>query len=43
MSAWMRAHDVAYQTVTDYCPHGVWECGENVQSSQAYRRAFGRD
>ncbi|HEX6872153.1 MAG TPA: glycosyl hydrolase [Micromonosporaceae bacterium] len=42
MSTWMGAHDVVYQTVTDYCPHGVWECGENLRSSEAYRAAFGR-
>jgi hypothetical protein len=23
--------------VTDYCPHGVWQCGQNPQSSAVYR------
>ena len=41
MQAWISAHDVAYQTITDYCPHGVWACPDNPKSSEAYRRLFG--
>lgn len=41
MHSWMRAHDLAYQTISDYCPHGVWTCRTNPESSQAYRQLFG--
>jgi hypothetical protein len=41
MHAWFSAHNVAYQTITDYCPHGVWACGANPASSHAYRHLFG--
>ncbi|WP_214321165.1 glycoside hydrolase family 26 protein [Nonomuraea sediminis] len=38
MLEWIDSHNVAYQSITDYCPHGVWECTDNPQSSLAYRR-----
>jgi hypothetical protein len=28
MHDWIMSHDVLYQTITDYCPHGVWSCGQ---------------
>ncbi|OIV35995.1 hypothetical protein BIV57_18645 [Mangrovactinospora gilvigrisea] len=42
MLKWIATHNVAYQTITNYCPHGVygsgdWGCGSNTQSAQAYR------
>ncbi|WP_309062067.1 glycosyl hydrolase [Streptomyces sp.] len=37
MLAWMDEHRPLYNTVTDYCPHGVWQCGENPESSRVYR------
>ncbi|MEU9306033.1 glycosyl hydrolase [Streptomyces sp. NPDC048256] len=37
MLAWMDEHKPLYNTVTDYCPHGVWQCGQNPQSSAVYR------
>ncbi|MFF4028750.1 glycoside hydrolase family 26 protein [Streptomyces sviceus] len=37
MLAWMDAHKPLYNTVTDYCPHGVWQCADNPRSSQVYR------
>ncbi|MDR6973978.1 hypothetical protein J2X68_000647 [Streptomyces sp. 3330] len=37
MLAWMDEHEPLYNTVTDYCPHGVWQCGQNPQSSAVYR------
>jgi hypothetical protein len=43
MHAWLTAHDVAYHTITDYCPHGVWGCGTNPASSATYRDLFGAD
>ncbi|MEU5881188.1 glycosyl hydrolase [Spirillospora sp. NPDC047279] len=41
MYDWMMSHNVLYQTVTDYCPHGVWRCKDNPRSSRAFRRLFG--
>ncbi|MFI6687291.1 glycoside hydrolase family 26 protein [Streptomyces sp. NPDC050485] len=37
MLAWMDAHKPLYNTITDYCPHGVWGCAENPHSSEVYR------
>jgi hypothetical protein len=43
MLAWMDVHKPLYNTVTDYCPHGVWQCADNPRSSQVYRSVlFGR-
>jgi hypothetical protein len=40
MHDWFSTHDVAYQSITDYCPHGVWACATNPESSRAYRELF---
>ncbi|MCI3269511.1 glycoside hydrolase family 26 protein [Streptomyces cylindrosporus] len=37
MLAWMDEHKPLYNTLTDYCPHGVWQCGANPKSSAVYR------
>ncbi|BFO21650.1 hypothetical protein SHKM778_80380 [Streptomyces sp. KM77-8] len=37
MLAWMDRHKPLYNTVTDYCPHGVWQCDDNPESSRVYR------
>ncbi|MFJ6727762.1 glycoside hydrolase family 26 protein [Streptomyces sp. NPDC091281] len=42
MLGWFARHRPLYQTITDYCPHGVWGCGENPRSSAAYREGMGR-
>ncbi|MFE7839302.1 glycoside hydrolase family 26 protein [Streptomyces sp. NPDC057474] len=43
MLAWIDEHKPLYNTLTDYCPHGVWQCGANPRSSWVYRSAlFGR-
>jgi len=42
MLGWIAAHKPLYQTITDYCPHGVWQCTENPKSSQVYRALFYR-
>ncbi|GGU06231.1 glycoside hydrolase family 26 protein [Streptomyces coeruleorubidus] len=43
MLAWMEEHKPLYNTLTDYCPHGVWQCGANPRSSHLYRSTlFGR-
>ncbi len=41
MHDWISTHPVAYQTITDYCPHGVWSCQMNPRASAEYRRLFG--
>lgn len=40
MIAWMAAHPPLYQTLSDYCPHGVWRCGSNRAAAEVYRAAF---
>ncbi|MFK4146348.1 glycoside hydrolase family 26 protein [Streptomyces sp. NPDC004065] len=43
MLAWMDEHKPLYNTLTDYCPHGVWQCRANPRSSHVYRSfLFGR-
>ncbi|MFJ3665264.1 glycosyl hydrolase [Streptomyces sp. NPDC090106] len=43
MLAWMDEHKPLYNTLTDYCPHGVWQCEDNPKSSEVYRSVlFGR-
>ncbi|MFK0151680.1 glycoside hydrolase family 26 protein [Streptomyces sp. NPDC090499] len=43
MLAWMDEHKPLYNTLTDYCPHGVWQCSVNPRSAHVYREAlFGR-
>ncbi|MFD0373221.1 glycoside hydrolase family 26 protein [Streptomyces sp. NPDC127114] len=37
MLAWFRAHPPLYQSLSDYCPHGVWACAENGRSARVYR------
>lgn len=41
MLDWFARHRPLYQTFTDYCPHGVWECAENPASGEVVRGAFG--
>jgi glycosyl hydrolase family 26 len=40
MLHWIQAHDPVYQTITDYCPHGVWSCAANPKSSEIFRKIF---
>ncbi|MGW2778507.1 glycoside hydrolase family 26 protein [Streptomyces olivaceoviridis] len=43
MLDWIDAHKPLYNTLTDYCPHGVWQCSANPRSSRIYRAAlYGR-
>lgn len=43
MLAWIAARKPLYQSITDYCPHGVWQCRDNPKSSAVYRAMlFGR-
>ncbi|WP_225645137.1 glycoside hydrolase family 26 protein [Streptomyces werraensis] len=40
MLAWMQQHRPLYHTLTDYCPHGVWQCDDNPDSSRVFRDAL---
>lgn len=37
MLEWMRENPPLYQTISDYCPHGVWQCSSNPRSSAIFR------
>ncbi|WP_346780948.1 glycosyl hydrolase [Streptomyces sp. SPB162] len=37
MLQWITDHRAVYQTLTDYCPHGVWQCDDNPKSSRVFR------
>ncbi|MFD7338161.1 glycoside hydrolase family 26 protein [Streptomyces violascens] len=37
MARWFRTYRPVYQTLTDYCPHGVWECAAHPEAARAYR------
>ncbi|MFE1715127.1 glycoside hydrolase family 26 protein, partial [Streptomyces sp. NPDC058728] len=37
MLAWIAEHKPLYHSITDYCPHGVWQCGQNPRSSGVFR------
>ncbi|MER7533288.1 glycosyl hydrolase [Streptomyces sp. NPDC097704] len=41
MLDWFAAYRPVYQTVTDYCPHGVWQCDANPESARIVRGALG--
>ncbi|MFJ8944030.1 glycoside hydrolase family 26 protein [Streptomyces sp. NPDC102395] len=41
MLDWFARHRPLYQTISDYCPHGVWRCRANPRSSQVYREVTG--
>ncbi|WP_329299764.1 glycosyl hydrolase [Streptomyces sp. NBC_00659] len=40
MLAWIDEHKPLYNTLTDYCPHGVWQCQDNPSAAEAYRAAL---
>ncbi|MGW1135588.1 glycoside hydrolase family 26 protein [Streptomyces griseoluteus] len=43
MLAWMDEHRPLYNTLTDYCPHGVWQCPANQSAAKVYRTTlYGR-
>ncbi|MEU2420225.1 glycosyl hydrolase [Streptomyces sp. NPDC007851] len=37
MLDWFARTRPVYQTLTDYCPHGVWGCRSNPRSTAVYR------
>ncbi|MFJ2753658.1 glycosyl hydrolase [Streptomyces sp. NPDC087297] len=40
MLAWFAEHGPLYHSITDYCPHGVWQCGQNPRSTQVFRESL---
>jgi hypothetical protein len=43
MLRWIDTYKPLYHTVTDYCPHGVWQCDRNPASSEVFRSTlYGR-
>ncbi|MCL8017876.1 glycoside hydrolase family 26 protein [Streptomyces sp. AS02] len=42
MLAWMDEHKPLYNTITDYCPHGVWLCSDNPRAAALYRALLSR-
>ncbi|MEU6992902.1 glycosyl hydrolase [Streptomyces sp. NPDC046465] len=44
MLKWIDEKKPLYNTVTDYCPHGVWQCKDNPDAAKVYRDLLsGRD
>ncbi|MBB1258075.1 glycoside hydrolase family 26 protein [Streptomyces alkaliterrae] len=43
MIGWMKEHKPLYQTISDYCPHGVWQCRSNPRSSAVFRQQLSSD
>ncbi|MET7360436.1 glycosyl hydrolase [Streptomyces sp. NPDC005562] len=37
MLKWIDEKKPLYNTLTDYCPHGVWQCRSNPDASKVYR------
>ncbi|WUM76842.1 glycosyl hydrolase [Streptomyces sp. NBC_00328] len=40
MLAWIDEHKPLYNTLTDYCPHGVWQCQDNPSAAEVFRAAM---
>ncbi|MFB7464151.1 glycoside hydrolase family 26 protein [Streptomyces sp. NPDC056224] len=40
MLKWIGEHKPLYHTITDYCPHGVWQCKQNPQSAKVFRKTL---
>ncbi|MFI5980297.1 glycoside hydrolase family 26 protein [Streptomyces sp. NPDC051555] len=37
MLGWIADHEPLYQSITDYCPHGVWQCTKNPRSARVFQ------
>ncbi|MFF5703819.1 glycoside hydrolase family 26 protein [Streptomyces sp. NPDC012794] len=37
MLTWIAKQKPLYHSISDYCPHGVWQCGKNPRSSRVFR------
>ncbi|MEF2525457.1 MULTISPECIES: glycoside hydrolase family 26 protein [Streptomyces] len=40
MLRWIEQQKPMYHTITDYCPHGVWQCKQNPRSAKEFRKAL---
>ncbi|MGW6690180.1 glycosyl hydrolase [Streptomyces sp. NPDC054961] len=40
MLKWIEQQKPLYHTITDYCPHGVWQCKQNPGSAKVFRDAL---
>ncbi|MFI5762157.1 glycoside hydrolase family 26 protein [Streptomyces sp. NPDC051563] len=40
MLQWIHKQKPLYHTITDYCPHGVWQCKQNPASTKVFREAL---
>ncbi|WP_371616298.1 glycoside hydrolase family 26 protein [Streptomyces sp. NBC_00454] len=40
MLKWIEQQKPLYHTITDYCPHGVWQCKQNPESAKVFRDAL---
>ncbi|MBT2452645.1 hypothetical protein J7F03_37515 [Streptomyces sp. ISL-43] len=40
MLKWIEQQKPLYHTITDYCPHGVWQCKQNPESARVFRDAL---
>ncbi|MER6218182.1 glycosyl hydrolase [Streptomyces sp. NPDC001674] len=40
MLAWISQHKPLYHSITDYCPHGVWQCAENPRAARVFRESL---
>ncbi|CAL9470188.1 hypothetical protein SUDANB171_02807 [Streptomyces sp. enrichment culture] len=40
MLEWIDAVQPVYHSISDYCPHGVWQCVQNPASSEVFRTAL---
>lgn len=38
MLDWFHAQSPLYESLSDYCPHGVWTCSRHPRSAHEYRR-----
>ncbi|RSS68894.1 glycoside hydrolase family 26 protein [Streptomyces sp. WAC06614] len=37
MLGWIAEQRPLYHSITDYCPHGVWQCDQNPHSAEVFR------
>ncbi|WP_437010719.1 glycoside hydrolase family 26 protein [Streptomyces sp. enrichment culture] len=40
MLEWVKEHKPLYHSISDYCPHGVWQCRSNPRSSDVFRSSL---
>ncbi|MET9959902.1 glycosyl hydrolase [Streptomyces sp. NPDC006326] len=43
MLVWIADQKPLYHSITDYCPHGVWQCSRNPRSAEVFREFLSTD